>query len=92
MLEASYLSEGKQEAIASSANCYCWIPAFLLQLEETLEIRVVQPSYFPDEKADPKRLNNLCIKTGIFVAQCLFPTLNVAWKNHYLFENSGSLA
>lgn len=72
--------------------CYWWIPAFFPQLEETLEMNVVQLSSFPDGKADAKTLNDLSIKTGVFVVQRLFPTLNVAWGNHGLFENSGSLA
>ena len=55
-------------------------------------MNVVRLSSFPDGKADAKKLNDSSIKTGVFVVQRLFPTLNMAWGNHGLFENSGSLA
>lgn len=55
-------------------------------------MNVVQLSSFADGKADAKKLNDSSIKTGVFIVQRLFPVLNVAWGNHGLFENSGSLA
>lgn len=95
VLEVSFLTKEitPKATEASSLSVESWN----LQLEETLGICVVQPSYFPDEKTDPRRLTDGSIKTGIFVGPAFIPntecglwgtplTLWKRWKFHFTWR------